>query len=225
MNNSQAWINVGYELFAQEGHEGLQVERLARILNLNKSSFYHYFGDRTIYFEDLIQHHHKRVDLLIKDIENIRTFDPGYLHTLVNHPVTVMANMQLMRNRHIKLFDDAFIKANQKINHAIAILWSEYLGLPDQPELAMRYFQMIQDAFYTRVTFDRLHYEFLHDMVAEAKSIIEMVMLESNTSNFLYDKSGLFEEVRMPFNSAITKRARLNNLQRTIVFSSCQSRG
>jgi AcrR family transcriptional regulator len=43
--NSSAWTEVGYALFAEEGLDGIQVERLARILKLNKSGFYHYFRD------------------------------------------------------------------------------------------------------------------------------------------------------------------------------------
>jgi len=122
MKNSQAWINAGYDLFAQEGYEGLMVERLARILNLNKSGFYHYFGAHEIYFECLVRHHHRMVDLLIKDIGNIRTFDPGYLHVLVNHPVKVIANMQLMRNQHIKIFEQTLNEVNHKVNGAIVTL-------------------------------------------------------------------------------------------------------
>jgi len=122
MKNSQAWINAGYDLFAQEGYEGLMVERLARILNLNKSGFYHYFGAHEIYFECLVRHHHRMVDLLIKDIGNIRTFDPGYLHVLVNHPVKVIANMQLMKNQHIKIFEQTLNEVNHKVNGAIVTL-------------------------------------------------------------------------------------------------------
>jgi AcrR family transcriptional regulator len=44
-NFRDSWLSSGYELFAQEGPDGIQVERLARILNLNKSDFYHYFGE------------------------------------------------------------------------------------------------------------------------------------------------------------------------------------
>ena len=43
--NSSVWTEEGYRLFAKEGLDGIQVERLARILSLNKSGFYHYFGD------------------------------------------------------------------------------------------------------------------------------------------------------------------------------------
>jgi hypothetical protein len=164
MNNSKAWLNVGYDLFAQEGHEGLQIERIARILNLNKSG---------IFIEYLVQHHHRMADLLIKDISNIRTFDPGYLQVLVNHPMTVMANMQMLRNRHIKLFEQAFTEVNHKVNGAIATLWSEHLGLSDQPDLAMRYFDMTNTLFYTQVTYHNLNYEFLHQIASQAKTLFE----------------------------------------------------
>lgn len=177
MNNSQAWINVGYDLFAHEGHEDLKVERLARILNLNKSGFYHYFGTHDIFIECLVQHHHRMVDLLIKDIGNVRTFDPGYLHVLVNHMVTVMANMQLMRNRHNKLLEQTFMLVNDKINAAITTLWSEYLGLPDQPDLAMRYFDLTNALFYTRITYHNLNYDFLHQITSEMKVVFEDLIM------------------------------------------------
>ena len=41
-NTSQKWIEAGYERFAHEGPHGIQVERLARIIGVNKSGFYHY---------------------------------------------------------------------------------------------------------------------------------------------------------------------------------------
>ncbi len=179
MNNSPIWINAGYELFAQEGHEGLQVERLARILSLNKSSFYHYFGTRDIYFELLMNHHHQMVDLLIDDIGKIRTFDPGYLQVMVNHQSTVLATMQLVKNRHIKLFDHAYSEVKHRINGAIATLWSEYLGMSDHPELALRYFEMTQALFYTRITCHTLNYDVLHQIASEAKEIFDdLVMSE-----------------------------------------------
>ncbi len=51
------WLNLGYELFSEEGHEGLQVERLSRILGKNKSGFYHFFGNRETFLESLMKMH------------------------------------------------------------------------------------------------------------------------------------------------------------------------
>lgn len=38
-NSEHTWIEAGYEQFAAEGLEGIQVERLARITGLNKSGY------------------------------------------------------------------------------------------------------------------------------------------------------------------------------------------
>ena len=57
--NSAAWTEVGYDLFAHEGLDGIQVERLARILQLNKSGFYHYFGDLEGFCMELFALHKK----------------------------------------------------------------------------------------------------------------------------------------------------------------------
>ena len=37
------WINLGYRLFAEQGVSGINVENMAKILKVNKSSFYWHF--------------------------------------------------------------------------------------------------------------------------------------------------------------------------------------
>jgi AcrR family transcriptional regulator len=57
VKNSLLWTEEGYNIFAKEGLDAIQVERLARILHLNKSGFYHYFGDLEGYCVELIKMH------------------------------------------------------------------------------------------------------------------------------------------------------------------------
>jgi len=175
MNNSKAWINVGYDLFAQEGYEGLQVERLARILNLNKSGFYHYFGKTTFYQEHLMRHHHEMVDLLVQEIQSIDVFDPDYYYVLTKHSTCVMATMQLLRNRHVPLFEQTYDEVNVKIDRATLPTWSTYVGAPDNPELAFRYLTMIRDLFYARISYERLNVNYLDTLFSDAKNFLEEV--------------------------------------------------
>jgi AcrR family transcriptional regulator len=56
----EKWIHEGYSMLAKEGPNCIQIERLARNIGTNKSSFYHYFVDRDIFFDELIQHHIKK---------------------------------------------------------------------------------------------------------------------------------------------------------------------
>ena len=48
------WINLGYRTFSEQGASGIVVEKMARILNVNKSSFYWHFKTRKDFIENLI---------------------------------------------------------------------------------------------------------------------------------------------------------------------------
>lgn len=168
----EKWIAAGYELFAEEGPRDIRVERLARILDLNKSSFYHFFGNLDYFFQQMILYHHAQVELYIVDVKKCRDFDPDFLYTLINHKTPVLAHMQLVMNRHLPPFFEAYKQANLKTDRAILPQWSTFIGIPDQPELALQYFQQVRDMFYSRISSKTLNYEFLHALVHEAREIV-----------------------------------------------------
>jgi AcrR family transcriptional regulator len=168
----ERWIATGYELFAEEGPKDIRVERLARILGLNKSSFYHFFGDLDYFFQQMVVYHHTQVELYIVDVKNCRDFDPDFLNALISHKVPVLAHMQLVMNRHLPQFFDAYKQVNVKTDQAILPQWSAFIGIPDQPELALQYFQQVRDMFYSRISPNTLNYEFLHALVHEAREIV-----------------------------------------------------
>jgi AcrR family transcriptional regulator len=165
--NSSLWTEVGYELFAKEGLDGIQVERLARILQLNKSGFYHYFGDLEGYCAELIKMHMVKVGL--------KKIDPDYLHLLIDHGSTVMFQVQLTRHKVSYAFYQVSEKVDQLVNVALCSLWNQFLGINGHPDLAMRYYYIVRDMFYTRISFQNLNYQFLHNFVTEAKALIDEI--------------------------------------------------
>jgi len=50
----QDWINLGYKLFSENGISGIIIEKMAKKLKVNKSSFYWYFKTKNIFVEQLI---------------------------------------------------------------------------------------------------------------------------------------------------------------------------
>jgi len=48
------WIKLGYRLFAEEGISGIIVEKMAKKLKVNKSSFYWHFKTKKDFIEQLI---------------------------------------------------------------------------------------------------------------------------------------------------------------------------
>lgn len=48
------WINLGYSIFSEQGASGIVVEKMAKLLNVNKSSFYWHFKTRKDFIQQLI---------------------------------------------------------------------------------------------------------------------------------------------------------------------------
>ncbi len=174
MNNSKgykAWIDAGYDLFAQEGYDGIQVERLARIIDMNKSGFYHYFGNRETYFKHLMQHHLNNADLLVEAIQSIHSFEPDYIKFLISFSTPILVQKQLLRENHHPLFATTFIEGNKTVDPTIIPLWANFIGMGEDPVLASRFFEFFRDMFFVRVNKHNLNYEFIHALCMEAKDI------------------------------------------------------
>ena len=172
--NSAAWTEVGYDLFAHEGLDGIQIERLARILQLNKSGFYHYFGDFDGYCEELIKLHKRKADVFLEDVAKVKSIDPDYLTVLVQHKTPCMFHLQLIRSKDNPLFYKTAEKIDEQEDLLIGELWSDYLGIHD-PNLAVRYFTIVRDMLYARISFRNFDYHALSNLMAEAKTVMQQI--------------------------------------------------
>src|SRR5690606_13061823 len=133
--NSTRWIEEGCNRFAHVGPEGIHIEKIARNLQLNKSAYYHYFGDIDGFYMVLIQMHLNKADLFLREISDLHNIDPEYLLLLVKHTPTVMFQVQSTRNQKNYLFYDASRSVDRKVNIAVGRLWREYLDTDISIEL------------------------------------------------------------------------------------------
>lgn len=179
--NILAWTEQGYTLFAEEGQDGIHVERLARMLNLNKSGFYHYFGDMEGYDNELLSLHKLKAELYFSEISHIKTIDPEWFHVLLQFKVPTMFQLQLLRCKRNPTFYRIAEAIDQKEDEFLEELWTEYLGLSDNPGLALRYLTIVRDMFYTRATPQNITYEFLRNLFTESKMLAQQIA-ESHTA-------------------------------------------
>lgn len=173
--NSSVWAEAGYNIFAEEGIEGIQVERLARILQLNKSSFYHYFGDLDGFYEELIKLHQTKADLFLAHVATVKSIDPDYLMLLVQHRVPCLFHLQLIRSKDNPLFYNTAIEIDRQEDLLIGELWGDYLGIHNHPTLAVRYFDIVRDMLYARLGSKNFNYHVLHDLMAEARAAMQQI--------------------------------------------------
>jgi AcrR family transcriptional regulator len=176
--NVLLWTEKGYSLFAEEGLDGIQVERLARILQHNKSGFYHYFGDMEVYCAELLRLHEQKCDSYLNEISHIKTIDPEYFQIVVAYKVSALFQMQLYRCKNNPAFYNAAEMIDQREDVILRGLWSDYLGFGDNPDLAMRYFALVRDMFYSRVSLQNLTYEFQRKLATEATMLVREIAEE-----------------------------------------------
>lgn len=173
VNNSKyKWIEKGYELFGMEGPDGIQIERLARIVDMNKSGIYHYFGDRETYIEDLLEYHKGKVDSYCSEILMLTDFYPGYVELMLRNKNVVMFHVQLSKNRHRKMFQEVFIKTNQRLDPKLIPLFSKFFGIKHNDQLTLKLYEMLRDIFISRVTHKNLNEDFILDLAFEFKDVL-----------------------------------------------------
>ena len=166
------WLEAGYDLFINKGQYATNVELLARVLDRNKSAFYHFFGNRETYMEFLLNYHSTKVESFIDEVKGIGQYDPHYINLLIKHHRIILFNSQLIKNGHNKLCDNAFREINLRIDEHILPIWSKHVGLEHDPDLSKRYHHIIRDYMYLRVTPELINYDFLSALASEAKLII-----------------------------------------------------
>lgn len=172
-NSLQSWIEAGYELFAAEGPQGIQAERLARMTGLNKSGYYHYFGDRDILIEHLMNYHLNIAEQFASDMSKMKNFDPDFFHVILKHPNAILVHQQLVRNRHIELLNKVYNQVNELVDRRILPQWAQFIGLPHEHEFALKYFEQTRDMFYSRITFKSLNLEVLKSILYESKELLQ----------------------------------------------------
>jgi len=170
--NASAWTEQGYTLFAEEGLDGIHIERLARILQLNKSGFYHYFGDMEVYCAELLRLHEQKADIFYDEIKHIKTIDPEYFQKVVEHKVMIMFQVQLYHTKSKPAYYNLAEMIDEKEGPILQHIWNEYLGFGDNADLAIRYFVIVRDMAYRRMSLQNLTVDFLRKIFTEAKLIM-----------------------------------------------------
>lgn len=171
--NREKWIKEGYSLLAREGLTGIQVERLARIIGVNKSGFYHHFGDRDCYLEELTEYHENLKKNFTAEVTQLKHFDPDYFEVLVEYKDSFFVDIHLGRfrvNPKLKESSGNVRNVNEK---KIMPLWAEYINVQDNPELAFEIWKVVRDAVFLRLTYNDMNLESLNRAIKDIKGIFE----------------------------------------------------
>ncbi len=169
------WIKEGYFIFSREGTQGLNVERIARQINKNKSSYYYYFGDLDIFVEALLDYHLERADQIAALGRQCKNMDPDVINLMVDTKDDLFFSKQLRLNLKNPAFKRCFDKSFKIITDSFMDQWTVAIRFEDRPGLAKILFKLIVDNFFLQVNDENLTYEWFHEYMNEIRFIIEQV--------------------------------------------------
>ena len=86
-----------------------------------------------------------------------------------------MFHLQLIRSKNNPLFYKTAEEIDQQEDVLVGELWSDYLGIHDHPTLAIRYFNIVRDMLYARISSKNFEYPFLHKLMSEAKAVMQQM--------------------------------------------------
>ncbi|MGE8721221.1 hypothetical protein ACO2KH_07815 [Leptospira terpstrae] len=123
------WIKKGYEFVSVHGFEKLKIEKLARVMEKPKSSFYYLFVDLENYTKHLLDFHFQQC-LHISQKESLcETIDPGLVKILTEDKMDLLFNKQLRINRQHSNFNEFIIRTDEIVIKPYLSIWIKDLGL------------------------------------------------------------------------------------------------
>ena len=167
------WIELGYRIFAEEGPNGLKVERMAKLVQKNKSSFYHHFADIETFTELLLEYHLTRANILADRERVCKNVVPELVLVLLEFKEDLFFNRQLRFHRDNPGFQACFEKANQGVGAAILGIWATELGLEQKSHLALLILQLSMENFFLQITPETISYNWLVEYIQRLKQMVK----------------------------------------------------
>jgi AcrR family transcriptional regulator len=177
---TEAWIKAGYKILGKEGIEGIKVERLARILQLNKSGFYHYFGSMNIFLQRVLRYHVSEAKIVALEVGGCASLDPDLLLLIIKYKTFFLVESQLLVKCKPSQFASDLDEASKIVNKEILPLWRTATRLPEDMTAALAYLNIIHHFFYARINADKMSYEVLQSLAIETKEVLNKVVDEKH---------------------------------------------
>lgn len=166
----EPWIRQGYATFSQKGPEGLKVERLAKEVGKNKSSFYHHFADLECFTSILLEHHLAQSEIIAAK-EAVCNNLEEFIDVLLDHKVDLLFNRQLRVYRQNVEFQRCFQSTTEMIAGSLLHLWSDLLDLPRNSQLSGLVFKLSLENFYLQITEETLNQDWLNNYFMELRAL------------------------------------------------------
>lgn len=176
------WIEQGYQTFAFEGPLGLKIERLAKGVAKNKSSFYHHFASLEIFLDFLMKYHLEQAAIMAEKELQCTSLE-GLIDILVEHKIDLLFNRQLRIHRENKEFETCFVKTNEITEKSLLKVWLEVIELKDNSYLAGLVLKLSIENFFLQITDETLNHDWLNTYFQGLRQVVRAFKNQDSVSS------------------------------------------
>lgn len=169
--NRGIWLEQGYIIFAYKGVQELKIERLAKDVGKNKSSFYHYFASNEVLITEMLSKHIERIQLMAVKLQTSKNL-AHLIQVLVVHKTDLLFNRQLRIDRRNKEFQECFQKTNEIVRVSILDVWQRIFGLENNSRLAKLLLKFSVENFFLSITEENLNKQWLNDYFKQLQEMV-----------------------------------------------------
>jgi AcrR family transcriptional regulator len=173
MSKEQIWIEAGYQTFAFEGPQALRIEKLAKSVGKNKSSFYHFFSDLEVFTERLLDFHLIQAKVM-SDKESNAQNEAELTQTLLDHKLDLLFNRQLRIHRDNADFQTCFLKTNEISLKGFMPIWKKVIDLQESNHLANMVLMLSIENFFLQITDETLNSSWISAYFSKIKEMVQL---------------------------------------------------
>ncbi|MCZ8156257.1 MAG: TetR family transcriptional regulator [Leptospira sp.] len=173
--NQRIWIEKGYESIALHGFADLKVERLAKTLEISKSSFYHLFVDLENYHSFLIDHHLKNCDIISKKESIATSVTPELIDILIDHKLDLLFNKQIRIHLEFEKYQPILNKIDEMLATPFINVWRKDLNLNFSDVQLRGLFNLALENFFLKINSENLEKQWLTDYFSNLKNLIHSI--------------------------------------------------
>jgi AcrR family transcriptional regulator len=177
-NGKEIWLKAGHAGFTRFGHDAIKTDRLARDVGKSRSSFYHLFGDREDFWNDLVEYALGITRQFSEETKDMQNFFPEYAESCIKYKDMIFFNRYLFLHRETDaLCRSAWKRISDFVDDKTEELWMKMIDLDDLPKPQReRFYETIRSAAYMRLEYDDFTYDRIYNNIMEVNRSFGFLM-------------------------------------------------
>ncbi len=171
IKNRNKWIEEGYFIFAYKGPNEIKIERLSKTIEINKSSFYHFFATKELFKEELLNYHLNCMIIMGQKFEEATKLE-DLISIFIKHKTDLLFNRQLRIHRQKPIFQKCLLKTNEISSSSILNVWKSILELENNSYLARLVLRLSVENFFLQITEEHLNQKWLNNYFTQLKEMV-----------------------------------------------------